>query len=862
MSKSVTIVNHTHWDREWYFSDQDSLVLSSILFTNAVDELERHKNASFVLDGQMSILTDYLRAMPQMKPRIEKLVASGQLQIGPWYTQPDALHVQGEALLRNGMIGTLLANRIGERMAIGYLPDTFGFNAQLPVILNQLGLKRFLFWRGIDPTQTKGFYFNWESLGGGSQVAAADMPQGYSTGMMLAPTREYVDQRLDKAIDFLTRESPSPTEEVLIPSGNDQMNIVTSIEDKVAKINEMGKNHYRVGTYQSFFDRMNFEDLPHYRGELIEPLFARVHRTCGSSRMDTKLAATKLEHTLVHEVEPLMIIAKKCKIDIDNGVLVSAWEKLLESQAHDSMAGSVVDSVNDDILHRLKQGQEIAEGLINTIQKMLSLKLGLSSEQVLILNPLPKESKAAVEVTVLTREKTVGFENVDEGTLLSRRYVEPREHILKQTPSGDKYITEPGYYVSKYRLVSQWPALGYKVVKFHETTTADPVKTPASESVFGNSTWHMEFKNGQLNLLWNGETIPHAIELLDDGNAGDTYDFSPLEGDTARVIPWRDAIVSRQGTLQTLKLTADPMLPLNLHDRKLGETKASMPITMLLTTGEKGLIDIKLKVKNTIYDHRLRLRIDSGLKSEMNTASVPFGFITRQNKQVPEEWAKKYSEKPVNIWSFDNNATVTDGARRLTVYSRDVKEYAQDDGSLLLTLFATTNQLGKPNLIYRPGRASGDTTNEGHVMIATPEAELLNQTLRYHFQIALSDSPKEEDVAREQELFSFRPIGYQRQQLNLFFHRLDNKLQDSLVRQADLPMELSVYTAPTVGTVSACYPSYFEADRVVLRLENMTKQPVTYTPEQNQGVVNALEQSVAYDGQIDPYDVITLLIRD
>lgn len=63
MSKQVTIVNHTHWDREWYFSDQDSLVLSSLLFTNTIKELEKHPHASFVLDGQISILSDYLVAV-------------------------------------------------------------------------------------------------------------------------------------------------------------------------------------------------------------------------------------------------------------------------------------------------------------------------------------------------------------------------------------------------------------------------------------------------------------------------------------------------------------------------------------------------------------------------------------------------------------------------------------------------------------------------------------------------------------------------------------------------------------------------------------------------------------------------------
>ena len=143
----VSLVNHTHW----YFSDQDSLVLSDVLFKRALEQLTTHPEASFVLDGQVSVLEDFLKANPDQQAIVSRLSKRGQLKVGPWYTQPDALHIQGESMLRNGMIGTLLSRKYGPRMEVGYLPDTFGFNSQVPVILNQLGLRRFLFWRGIDP---------------------------------------------------------------------------------------------------------------------------------------------------------------------------------------------------------------------------------------------------------------------------------------------------------------------------------------------------------------------------------------------------------------------------------------------------------------------------------------------------------------------------------------------------------------------------------------------------------------------------------------------------------------------------------------------------------------------------------------
>src|SRR5699024_3397686 len=98
MSKDIYFVNHTHWDREWYFSKMDALVLSNTVFKEVLDELSQNSNQKFCLDGQTSIIEDYLRIRPEDYSRIKKLVRSGQLDIGPWFTQTDCLYVDGESI--------------------------------------------------------------------------------------------------------------------------------------------------------------------------------------------------------------------------------------------------------------------------------------------------------------------------------------------------------------------------------------------------------------------------------------------------------------------------------------------------------------------------------------------------------------------------------------------------------------------------------------------------------------------------------------------------------------------------------------------------------------------------------------------
>lgn len=99
------LVNHTHWDREWYFTTMDAQVLSEQLFTEVLDELEKNSDANFCLDGQVSVVDEYVEIHPEAKERIRKLVGEGRLFVGPWYTQTDALIPDQESIIRNLVSG-------------------------------------------------------------------------------------------------------------------------------------------------------------------------------------------------------------------------------------------------------------------------------------------------------------------------------------------------------------------------------------------------------------------------------------------------------------------------------------------------------------------------------------------------------------------------------------------------------------------------------------------------------------------------------------------------------------------------------------------------------------------------------------
>ena len=136
-----TLVSHTHWDRAWYAPFEVFRVRLVRLIDRLIELLDRDPAyRSFMLDGQVLPIEDYLAIRPERRGDLERLVRGGRLVIGPWYALADEYLVSPEALIRNLSIGTRTAEALGGCMREGYVPDSFGHIAQLPQILQGFGI--------------------------------------------------------------------------------------------------------------------------------------------------------------------------------------------------------------------------------------------------------------------------------------------------------------------------------------------------------------------------------------------------------------------------------------------------------------------------------------------------------------------------------------------------------------------------------------------------------------------------------------------------------------------------------------------------------------------------------------------------
>ncbi|MBW7459692.1 alpha-mannosidase, partial [Paenibacillus sepulcri] len=236
-AKTVHVISHSHWDREWYMPYEKHHVRLIELMDTLLGLMERDPEfRSFHLDGQTIILEDYLQVRPEMKDRLEHFIRNGQIQIGPWYILQDEFLTSSEANIRNLLIGLQDASQYDKVSKIGYFPDSFGNMGQAPQILRQAGIDTAIFGRGVKPTgfnnESLGSYsstfseMHWESPDG-SKVLGILFANWYHNGMEIPTDPEeaelYWKRKLNDAEQFAS------TPHLLFMNGCDHQPVQTDL---------------------------------------------------------------------------------------------------------------------------------------------------------------------------------------------------------------------------------------------------------------------------------------------------------------------------------------------------------------------------------------------------------------------------------------------------------------------------------------------------------------------------------------------------------------------------------------------------------------------------------------------------------
>lgn len=736
----VVVVPHTHWDREWYLPSSRFAQRLVSLLDDATSQLEGDPSLAFHLDGQVSLIDDYLEVRPAMRSRVAALVSDGRLAIGPWYVLADELLGGDEPLVRNLLVGRQRAAALGGWLPVGYSPDAFGHPATLPAILRGFGIETAVLWRGCaDPADgvEDVDLFRWEAPDGSSVLAHRLPPAGYEYGAELPadPSRSRTRWRqLERA---LAPRAAVPV--LLVMNGADHHVLQSDLAAAVRALKQSAPSHeIEVGTLATYFDRVRDAlrgPAPHaltiatVRGELRAPSRATwVLQGVHATRARLKRRIAEGAALLVRWAEPQAALAALAGGRDRRAPLGMAWRHHLLNLSHDVLAGCVTDEVADDVAARARAVIREARGLVDDAllerlgQDPVRARRGRAawSPALVLVNPSPRPRGGLVEATVTLfledvvvgrpgRSRAARPELLPEFSLRDRAGQIVPHQVLEAYEAYER-LDSPRAYPDQDRVwavrvavhAPDVPALGLLPLEVARPAgrregerIASGVAVSARSAGLAAPWGAVRFEQSGFQVRAGDRSLGGAGQLLSERDEGDSYTFEPVPGDAPVVAEWGPPRVVWQGPL-IAAVARDFVVP--------GRARGTLFVRV---DAGSSLLRCVVEGTNLGRNHRLRIVFPVSAPGRA-TADMAFGPVTRS--MGGREPGRGGREWPVPTGPM--HRYVSGGG--WTILARGLHEYELlPGGAIAVTLLRATGELSRGSLRARPGHAAWPVPTPG-----------------------------------------------------------------------------------------------------------------------------------------------------
>ena len=799
--KKIHVVAHTHWDREWYFSDNEAFIQFSYHMDEVIYALENGELDYYYLDGQLSILDDYLKVYPNQETKIKELVEGNKLFIGPWYTQMDEFVVAGESVVKNLQIGIDMSKRLGGHTALGYLPDSFGQGKDMPKIYNGFGIEDAVFWRGMPNEVTKSREFYWTAEDG-SKVLTISIRNGYYAGVALVEGEIYQKKAI---LDIVSEDSA--TTNITLPVGGDQRAVDRNLKAIIEEANKEFAEEYQIeeSNYPHIFNLLKKEatDLPTVQGEFMSGSVSKIHRSIYSSRYDLKKINDTIENRLIFQLEPLMLMADDLGIPFKRELMDYTWKLILKNHAHDSIGGCNTDKTNEMIMARYKEADQLSYSTVDYLVRKIAESIeGIQENDLVLFNTLPYRRTEPYTLEVSTKKTTIKLFDDQRHEIPFQLISTEKVYAGEVRRSESDYDEAKYYYIHKISFINELPALSYQIVSVEEQDESATQEKPVAleETMIENAAYKITFSNGQFSILAKeqGITYKNCLHVEESGDEGDTYDYSPAYFDSIHHLFFETAEVAIQSGkfLSTMSVTGSWFVPKDLAARKAQKVDTEIEYTLTLSLkNDSKRVDMKLSVNNQALDHRMRLVVKTPVKSQVSYADTLFGIVERNNNDPHiHDWRELgWKEEPTEIYPMIHYANTHDLETSWTVMSKGIKEYQVIDSDMYITLFRGVGFLGRPELLRRPGDASGNQFR----YIPTPDSQLLG-SLEMELSLIIATDYNPAEIQREYQMYSVDTPYYQVQTLNRFTNPIQYFQSNKVDHLTTLKKSLDLSELPLV----------------------------------------------------------------
>ena len=628
--------------------------------------------------------------------------------------------------------------------------------------------------------------------------------------------------------------------------GSDSTTAQPRITELIGKMNEIYDDvHFSHSTLAAFAEDAKREygskELLTVKGELRDGPTYKCSANALATRPRIKQLNKRVETTLFKMAEPLRFMS-----GIDESAFFDLAEKfLLLSHPHDSINGVTQDKTVEDTMNNLRQALEISEVLCDRacgriVSRMDMSDLSSDALAIVLFNTLPfgRDEVLRLYIDFPQTDNVWDFALfTHDGKPVEKQIVSRREVKL---PVSSLHSRPYPFFVDRFEVIVKadaLPAMGYTTLLAKKTQSfnrkalfwQDIRRSQGDEIAKGAGVLENELlrvtvnENGTVNVLRkaDGKLFTRLNYFEDTGDAGDYWIYYP---------PYKNKTFNTLGAAcemwveenGPLRATVGVKMTMNLPkestiDERSADTEA-LPITVYYTL-DMGAdrLAVKVKLENTVKDHRLRVLFDAGENTDTVASAGHFG---RDVHPVAKDGTFYPEMQTLPMGYFVRRG-------ELAVVHNAFCEYEGLDcaeGTLAVTLMRCVK-----NIICTEFRSAGKFLHEDG-----------GQSLGEHtYEYALSFG---EEPFRAAERFT-TPV---------------KAVQISRGEGKELPLEKSYLTVE--NAVVSAVKRAADGDGTIVRMHNPTEKTVSVALE-GTAVTLAEEPLGDFDGEIKPYKIVSVKLK-
>ncbi len=632
--------SNAHIDAAWLWREKETIEVCKNTFASVINMMNARPD--FTYTQSAAAYYDWMeRYYPSLFEQIKSRVKDGRWEVtGGMWVEPDCNLPSGESWARHLLYSKrYFKQKLGVDVKIGWNPDSFGYNLNMPEMYQQAGIDAFVTqkigWNDTNVFPHRVFW--WESPDGSRVLSYFPF--------------DYVNTVEDgyQLIDWLRQfEANTGFTKMLILFGVGDHGGGPSLE-MLARIDRLKRldifPNIEYGTTTTFLDWLKSQDLsqvPVWKDEL----YLEYHQGTYTTQAAIK-ERNRRNEVLLTNAEKFGALAMLSGRQYNIADMESAWRLVLFNQFHDILPGSGIREIYIDAKEHYDHAQIIGMFELNGSLHYLAGQVNTSAvrkgKPIIVFNPLGWERNDIVSLML-------PYGDASEYSVFDLKGNE----IVSQTVTHSRYESEiifnaeriPSYGYKTYELRKAKPSIQQTSVRVEGVTLSNRFFTVQIDPDSGwissirDERQHKELIAGYGNELQLLEDRPNAWDAWNIGLTGTKYPST-----------FRGMDIIEQGPVRTtIRLHRDYLKPGTKKDFPTEDFPSSFFTQDIILYDGLDRIDFKTNVDWWEEKTMLKVAFPLSFTDTVATYDIPFGTIQRST-QMRTSWEKAKVEVPAQRWA-------------------------------------------------------------------------------------------------------------------------------------------------------------------------------------------------------------------